>query len=58
MGLIQGVSRAERLIPHNWEMLLDLFTTLNFYNLGDGDKMRLVSKLIGMQPPILPPPPR
>lgn len=58
MGLIQGVSRAERLIPHNWEMVArTCLTTLNFYNLGDGDKMRLVSKLIGMQPPILPPPP-
>ena len=58
MGLIQGVSQAERLIPHNWEMVArTCLTTLNFYNLGDGDKMRLVSKLIGMQPPIPPPPP-
>ena len=41
MGLIQGLSQAERLIPYDWEMIARTwYPPQKFYNLGSGGKMR------------------
>ena len=49
MGLIQGLSQADRLIPYDWEMIARTwYPPQNFYNLGPVGKMKQINKLTEM----------
>ena len=49
MGLIQGLSQAEQLIPYDWEMIARTwYPPQNFYNLGPVGKMKQINKLTEM----------
>ena len=52
MGLTQGLSQAERLIPYDWEMIARTwYAPQNFYNVGPGGKMRQINKPTEMRQP-------
>ena len=52
MGLTQGLSQAERLIPCDWEMIgRTWYPPQNVYNLGPGGRMRQINKLTEMRQP-------
>ena len=52
MGLIQGLSQAEQLIPYDWEMIARTwYPPQKFYNLRPGGKMRQINKLTEMRQP-------